>query len=265
MTLNDLKAQYEKVDINELDKYSCNEVANIYLSSSSITEKNKCISFLICNSWNLLQKIYYQNNNNILTVEDCYDIFIQALHYVLKMHVWTNQNSTLYNDEKAFTKAMAITIQSRRKNFLKAKYRQKRIINSTNFSLDSMEEDFQEGYFSSYEDKYFDTPISKINNKIKELFEKKNYVASFILEAIIYNDIFNEAHEFDIRKLRKYLRNIDQDFCTIFAQKHKLNQIEVEHSLNYFKNDIQNKLDLKINNAFINLRNDDTIKNILDK
>ena len=265
MTLNDLKSQYEKIDISELDKYNCNEVADKYLSSSSIAEKNKCISFLICNSWNLLQKIYYQNNNNILTVEDCYDIFIQTLHYVIKMHVWTNPSSTLYNDSKAFMKAMAITIQSRRKNFLKAKYRQKRIVNSTNFSLDSMEEDFQEGYFSSYEDKYFDNSMIRINHKIKELFKKKNYVTSFVLEAIIYNDIFNEDCELDIRKLRKYLRNIDTDFCIFFAKKYELNLTEVKHSLNYFKNDIQNKLDLKINNAFINLKNDDTIKNILNK
>ena len=217
MTLNDLKAQYEQINTDELDKYGCNEVADRYLSSSSITEKNECISYLVRRSWNLLQKIYYQNNNNILTAEDCYDIFIQTLHYVIKMHVWTNPNSTLYNDDKAFIKAMAITIQSRRKNFLKAKYRQKRIVNSTNFSLDSMEEDFQEGYFSSYEDKYFDTSTNKINRKIKELFERKDYVTSFILEAIMYNDIFNEDHEFDIRKLRKYLRNIDDNFCIFFV------------------------------------------------
>lgn len=264
MTLNDLKAQYEQICTNELDKYNCTKIADMYLSSFSIAEKNKYMSYLICSTWNLLQKIYYQNNN-VLTAEDCYDIFIQTLHYVIKMHVWTNPNSTLYKDDKAFEKAMAITIQSRRKNFLKAKYRQKRVINSTKFSLDSMEEDFQDGYFSIHEDNFDDECIPELAEIIKSLFYEKKYVASFILEAIIYNNIFTDEYELDMRKLRKYLRNIDFDFCNYFANKYDLNIDEVLYCLRYFSNDAQNKLDTKIAYAFTLLRSNDIIKNILNR
>ena len=261
MTSNELKKPYERLYNSKLDKYTCTEVAELYLSSSSIMEKNEYISYLVCNSWNLLQKIYYTNNNNILTVEECYDIFIQTLHYVIKSHAWTRPDSSLHNDKKAFEKAMAITIQSRRKNYLKAKFTQKRIVNNGNLSLDSLEEDFQDGYFSNYEDDYSGTSIEKINREIS----RKNYLAAFLLEAILYNNIFTDDHELDMRKLRKHIRHIDDGFCEFFAAKHGLNINEVKHSLDYFKNSSQDKLDKKIQNAFIILRRDDIIKQILEK
>ena len=265
MILSELKEPYERIDKSKLDKYNCNEVAELYLSSSSIMEKNECISFLVCETWNLLQKIYYQNNNNILTAEECYDIFIQTLHYVITSHVWTKPESSLYNDDKAFAKAMAITIQSRRKNYLKAKFTQKRVVNNSKISLDSLEEDFQEGYFSNYEDDYSDMCTSKINRVIKDLFERKDYVTAFILEAVMYNNIFTDEHNLDLRKLRKHLRNIDEDFCEFFAAKHDLNLQEVKHSLIYFKDNTQDKLDSKIGSAFTKLQNDDIIKQILNR
>ena len=265
MTLNELKEPYESNRDKKLDKYSCTEVADKYLSSSSVMEKNSCISYLICESWNLLNKIYYQNNNNILSIEECYDIYIQTLHYVLSTHPWTKEESSLHEDDKAFEKAMAITIQSRRKNFLAAKFRQKRVANTGSISLDGLEEDFQDGFFSPHEDDYSEMEMPLVNQRIKKLFEEKKYLASFILEAILYNNVFTDEHELDMRKLRKYLRNIDHEFCRYFTDKYKLNLEEVEHSLIYFKDNPQDKLDAKIQYAFIILKNDDIIKQILNR
>ena len=269
MTLSELKTAYDsniKAHKNKLDDLTTNEIVSLYLESNNKTEQDLCISYLVTRAWYLVQRIYYQKNNNILTTEDCYDIFMQTLHYVLSTHVWTNPESSLFEDEDGFIKAMAITIQSRRKNFLKAKYRQKRIVNETNFSLDSLEEDFQEGYFSSYEEDLDAINETDIEEQIKYYFRKKQYMASFILDAILNTNIFtDETNELDLRKLRKHIRNIDSAFCTYFTNKYKLNPKEVEHSLVYIQEPLQEKLDAKIGYALLCLKQDSIIKKLLDK
>ena len=269
MGLNDLKQQFENIDTMELDNYSCTEVANMYLSNSYTIDQNKFISYLICNTWNLLQKIFYTNNNNVLSEEDCYDIFIQALHYVLHTHPWTNEKSTLYNDEKAFEKAMAITVSSRRKNFLKAKFRQKRIINSTNFSLDSLEEDFTDGYFSSQEDTVLEDSkkpdtTKLIEDEIKKYCEYGLYLTALILESIIHGNTYNDDGEFDERRLRKILRNLSPEFKLYFVQKYGCDAEDFANNTNYSEMSF-NDLDTKIWNSFTTLKHSDIIKTISDK
>lgn len=267
MTLNELKEPFErniKSSKYALDKYNCNDVVELYLSSSTIYDKNIYISFLILKAWNLLQKIYYTNNSINLTCEECYDIFIQTLNYVISKHVWDNVESSLYKDPEAFMKAMAITIQCRKKNYVNAKFKFKRVANNNYLSLDSLQEDFSEGFFTPYEERYEDIFDSLIEERIKNYFNKKKYLASFILEGILYNNIFDSNNRLDDRKLRKYLRHIDNNFCKYFASKYELNEKEVLHSLNYFKNDTQDKLDKKIQYSFITLKHDDIIKQILN-
>lgn len=268
MRLNELREQFEGLDIKELDKYSCTEVADKYLSSSSISEKNKYVSFLICNNWNLLQRIFYTNNNSVLTEEECYDIFIQTFHYVIKMHVWTNPDSSLYNDSQAFEKAMAITIQSRRKNYLKAKFRQKRIVNNTNFSLDNLEEDFQEGYFSKQEDNLIDVSITKdiysaIESEIIRYCGYKLYLTGLILEGIIYHNTYDEDGDFDMRKMKKYLKNLSPEFRLYFKEKYHC--ADDFNELTDFSNMNFTELETKIRNSFTTLKHNDIIKEVLNK
>lgn len=268
MGISELKKQFEMIDTKELEKYSCTEVADMYLSNSSAISQNKFISYLVCKNWNLLQRIYY-TNNTVLSEEDCYDIFIQTLHYVLKMHVWTNEESSLYQDEQAFEKAMAITIQSRRKNFLKAKFRQKRIVNSTNFSLDSMEEDFQDGYFSYQEDnlleesKVKDTTVL-VEEEIERLCEYGLYLTALILESVMHKNMYDEEGNFNMRKLKKNLKNLSPEFRLYFVQKYNLDAEDFTRNTDYSEMSFVD-LENKIRNSFTTLRYSDIIRKILNK
>lgn len=267
MTLSELKEPFEKsikASKYKLDKYSCNDIVSLYLSSSTTYDKNIYISYLVLKSWNLLQKIYYVNNTTSLSCEECYDIFIQTLSYVVSKHVWDNEESSLYQDPEAFMKAMAITIQCRKKNFVNAKFKYKRVANNNHLSLDGLQEGYSEGFFTPYEERYEELFESLVGERIKYYFDKKRYLASFLLEGILYNNIFDSDNRLDERKLRKYLRHIDNNFCSYFAHKYGLNEQEVLHSLKYFIDDTQDKLDKKIKYSFMTLKHDDIIKQILD-
>lgn len=270
MTLKELKEPFEeniKNYKNKLDNYSYNDIAELLVSSSSLceTDINAYTSYLICAAWNLVQRIYYVNNNAKLSCEECYDIFIQAFYYVLENHVWTNPTSSLYNDSDAFMKAMAVTIQSRKKNFIEAKFKQKRVINNNAISLDGIYEDFPEGYFSfEYNEPDYSVTDYIIEDKIAYYFNNDCYLTAFILEGILYNNIFDADNNLDLRKLRKYLKNIDDEFCLYFSYKYNLPVQSVQTSIDMINSYSHSMLDKKIHTSFITLKNDDTIKQILD-
>lgn len=263
MNLKELKKPFETNFSKDLSKYNNNELVGMYLSTNSSIEKNKIVSNLMCESWGILQSLYY-HNSKILSEEDCYEIFLQAFNYVVENHVWDNPGSTLYNDELAFMKAMSITVESRRKNFLKAKFRDKRIADTGAISLDKLEEDWTDGYFTQTENQFSQNHDDIVTARIKYYVEHELYLTALILEGIIYNNVFDEADNFDMRKLRKYLRNITTDFRKYFSNKYGCDLAKLTKATQ-FSDYTQHKLDMCIISSFTTLKYDDIIKRILDK
>lgn len=263
LTLNELKSPYETlVKVNKIDLKSIEpqDIVDKYYEDEE--HRDLYISILVCKSWNSLQSLYYKHNEFKLSAEECYDIFIQTLYYVVKSRAWKKEDSTLFEDENAFLKAMNVTIGCRKKNYVHAQHRQKRVANYNSLSLDGVSEECSEGYFTPYEDNVC-LEENNINNTITFYFKKKDYITAFILESIINFNVFTIDNDLDIRKLRKYLRHLDLDFCHLFSKKYKLNEKEVIHSLTYFKELPQNKLDENIEKSFTKLRKNDIIKKVV--
>lgn len=265
MTLDELKKPYEKNFNHNLKNKLDTELVDMYLSTNySNVEKDQCIANLICNSWYLLQRMYYKNQAN-LSMEDCYDIFIQTFHYVVGHHVWDKETSSLYQDKEAFIKAMAITLECRRKNFLKAKFRDKRILNAGSLSLDELEEVFSDGYFSAVD---FEEPTDAIDKSIEErisyYLQHKCYLPALILEAVLYNNVYDSEGNFDYRRLKKYLRNLTPEFKSYIIEKYGGNLDELNEVSNYNDMTVQ-RLDNLIRYSFMTLRHDKVIQKILNK
>lgn len=264
MTFKELKQPFlnivGSIDIN---KYNANDVVMLYNQSDNSHDKNLYISILILKSWKILQSIYYKNNNANLSEEDCYEIFLETLDYVCTQSVWLNKDSTLYNDKDAFLKAMNTTIQCRKKNFINAKFRQKRFANYDTISLDVITDEYSDGYFTPYLPEY-NFEEDEISNQIIRYFKSKDYITAFLLDSVINFNIFDDDNGMlDVRKLRKHLRHLDDNFCAYFSIKYGLKENEVLYSRKYFSNIPQSKLDKKLYNAFTNLKNNVIIKQIV--
>ena len=266
MELKELKKPYSEIlkynaiDLNKIDSI---DICNKYFDAKTEKEKNLYTSILVCLAWPSLTRIYYKPCGYRLSAEDCYDIFMESFSYIMSKHVWTDENSSLYKDKDAFKKAMNICIESRRKNFLNALFKDKRIANSTSASLDDMEEDFQEGFFSFHEDTY-DLYHEPLKEQTIYLFKHKNYLSAIILDAILNYNIFSDIDgTLDYRKLRKYLNQFDEFNCKRFSDIYNLSEDEVKNSLKYFKNLSVGKLTEKIDQSLIILRNDNIINKVI--
>lgn len=263
MELKELKAPYEQLMPVDAIELNLNDVADEYLVSSDPHRRDQLFSTLVCRTWVALETIYFQNKNNV-SVEDCYDAYLDAIQYVLRKQVWHNSDSTLYNDPDAFIKAVRVTAKHRRDNYVVSQFKHKRMANTYAVSMDQLEEDFSEGYFT---DKVFIDKQSLIESRVQEviksLFTQKKYLDAYILDAIIFNDVFatvNYITSFSYKKMRKCLRHLN---CERFAEAYNVSEAEVRYSLKYFEKYSNKILDEKIEKCLSSWKNDPIIKQAL--
>lgn len=224
--LEKLKEPYMSLVSNiNISDYSMLEVADKYTKETDKLQKDVYTSMLIIYCWPALEKLYYNQNVKLLSLTDCYDIFMDSFFYVMDKKVWKNPNNILYNDKDAILKAMYVLVESRRKNYFVSQNRQKRIVNQYPMSLDSLSKDFQDGYFSSITEKYnFDRGWEE--KFINSLWQEKRYIAAIVFDIIITFNVF-EDNKLNIKKIKKYLKHLSRDYYSDFLKRYDIIDAEL--------------------------------------
>lgn len=222
--LSKLKELYvSKIGNNSFDG-SYTDLVDKYFSEEDPDKRDIYISQIIVHCWPALEKMCYKQSNEVLSEVDCYDIFMDSLQYVLEKRVWNNPESSIYKDKDAVLKCMYVVTNSRRKGYFTAQNRHKRKVNQFPLSLDSLSEEFQEGYFSPVFEKYnFERGWE--SKFISRLWEKKLYVSAIILDIILNLDVF-EGDSISKKKIKKYVKNFDLSCYNSFIERYKLDSDE---------------------------------------
>ena len=243
---------YKDSSGNYMPELSLFELAMKYINKDYNNE-NRCISEIIVRCWNVFDVMYYQRNPNMMIpLEDMHDIFLDSLCYILEKRVWLDKSNKLYNDKDAVIKSLYTVMESRRKNYLIAQFRQKRKLNTTSISIDFLKDKFQDGYFSKTVDN-IEYNKSILQNIIVNKFNKKQYITAIILDAILNYNVFN-SEGFDKRKLKKYLKNISIENIQLLNNRYNINIEKCP--------DIKD-LDKTIYNVLNQLKMDEEIRNVV--
>lgn len=244
---------------------SINDLCNLYLKekNNNSMSADSYLSAIICKCWNYMNKTFYQSQSNAVTQSDCYDNMIDSIMYVLNKHVWLNPDSKLYNDPNGPYKALSIVLKSRRGNIQYLNNMNKRKINNFTYSLNALEENSSDSYYIPY----YEIDESLENELIKfisDTFNTKQYLKAFILDAILYYNIYdNESKIFSEKKLRRHLNNINDNYICVFAKFYSLNIKEVKIAVQSINSLSKNKLQRNIRNIFYQLRVDKNIISLL--
>ena len=261
--LKEIKLNYlNLVKGNELLDVPILDIANKYIVEVDSYKKDIYAAVLILYCWPALERLYYKQNKKVLSLTDCYDIFMDSFLYVMEKHVWTDENNSLYNDEDAILKAMYVLVDSRRKNYFISQNRQKRVVNQYPVSLDSLSEEFQEGYFSPMVEKYnFDRGWEK--EFVVSLWEQKKYIAAVIFDIIItLNVVTNE--EVDFKKIKKYLKNLPEKYYNAFIHKYNLVDKDLVIYNKYIKAVDENRIYTYITNTMAEFKESIKLQEIKD-
>lgn len=245
--------------LSDWENAAVDDLFNKYLKASdNKVEAEAYLSAIIYKSWHLVTSAYSKQYYKIATEQDCYDTLINSIQYLKDKHPWTEGEGSLADDDNAFAKALSHSYKQGMVNFFNSTKKHKRSVNYNSRSLDSLSEDFSEGYLTPVNDDY---PLenSYLDDLITKFFDEKNYIYSFILDAILNLDIFTNT-KINSRKLRKHLRNLDADYCRIFCDKYNIDFNKAEQSLKYITGISQFKMDSRINKVIQLLGEDKFIR-----
>lgn len=189
-------------------------------------------------SWGLIGRCYIRSSQS-LSIYDCYDLLVSAVQYVLDKQVWTDSNSSIYNDEKAIEKAICQYMSSRRCTYYQAMNRYKRKDGFRVFSLDELAEKYSDGVKVRDDLIVRDKYNFILTDYIKLLYKNKKYFTAYMVDNIINSNVFKTIEpedeppreEFSKKRLASRLNELDDKYCIDFAYRYNMDTNDVKKKL----------------------------------
>lgn len=224
----DIISNWRNIDKNELCRLYCiNE-------HSSLGEAY--LSAIICKYWNNIYK-YYNQSQGYATLEDCYDIVIDAIQNILRRRPWEDEKSNLYEDKNAPDKAINRCIKTTWINAYVASMRDKRLCNTNNLHLESLDAPVIDAIEYACTDK-IDTKDDDVmlSNLVHTLYTSGDYLGAFCADLIVHGNVFardNGMSVFSDKKLIKYLHHITDNYIRVFSEDYNLPYDKVKKASEY--------------------------------
>lgn len=245
---------------NNLKKVDKNELIRLYVS----TNDEKYLSAAIYKFWYILNnKLASNKNNKFVEPEDFYNMYIDSILETCKNKLWENEEHNLYGDSKAPEKSINIIFNSKIINHFHACNRQKRRLSFEKVPLSIYECNDQSSYIH---DINYGPGKAGIFNLVVDLFEKKDYYSSYIIDLIVNNNLFDyKGGELFLnrKKLKHHLMNLDEDYLNYFSNYYNIDKEKVRFSYKYFKDVSYERVEKKIENSLISLSHNEGLKDIL--
>lgn len=226
----------------DIDK---NELCRLYCAN----ENNPCgeayLSALICKYWNNIYK-YYNQSQGYATLEDCYDIVIDAIQNIIRRRPWEDEKSNLYGDKNAPDKAINRCIKTTWINSYIASMRDKRLCNTNNLHLESLDAPVVDAIeYACADDVDTKDDDVMLSNLVRCLYNSGDYLGAFCADLIVHGNVFardDGMSVFSDKKLIKYLHHITDNYIRVFSEEYNLPYDKVKKSAEYIVNQSTNSL-----------------------
>lgn len=259
--LNDYKQLYRNSITNkELLDMDKNELLMKYVE----TGNENYLSAAIYKFWYILNtKLNNNQNNKFIEPEDIYEMFIDSIMETCKNALWNNEEHSLYQDKKAPEKSINTIFSSKIINHFHACNRQKRKSSFDKIPLNEYTPNA--GYYHHIDDVLKEDELKSL---IVDFFSKKDYYSAYILDIILNNNVFDtngDSIDFNRKKLKHHLMNIDNSYCQYFANNYNVPMDKINFSLKYVSNMSYDFMDRKIKSSLGTLMRNEKLIEYLNK
>lgn len=251
----DFKKPYEdilkanKINIKDYDLQEV--VKNLH---DGIGDKDIQMSILVIASWKSFKSVYWKQKTRELNMQDCYDIFLDSIYYLIDRQPWLDESNSMHGDKDAFLKGMNTRIKSFKLNWIEAQHKQKRRANYKTASLSYIDDTFTEGLVDDDEEREDDElneiPLDiLINDVIKEYWEHLQYEEAIMCHILLTGDIYDADNRngINFRKLRAELRDYysSEEFADVLAVTYEIKQEVAREGVKRFATTIENNSSAK--------------------
>lgn len=243
-----------------------NDLCRRYLACENEPElQNQYFAAIICRYWGLIPK-YYNISQNLAEPLDCYNWLVDAIMYTLKHKRWEDPDASISADPKGPDKMINRCMKCARLTYYQFCNRKKRRKEYQIVSLEEFREKMNSDAIDIEDaDATLDVTALDMSIHIRTIFGKKEYFLAFLLDCICNEHVFEDIGDqtvFNIKRLAKAFRDIDQKYLHRFSVTYDLSYDEVYQAAILAKNIPQAKLTSKIEDALLRLKHSDLIKSI---
>lgn len=240
--------QYKKICESVADQLkldwrsaSVNELMNLYVKyeNTDLNSANGCVAALMSKKWNAIPA-YHSKSYSSAAPEDCFEWLTHAVLYALKNRKWLDPSSPMSRDKNGPDKILNRCIASTRNIFYQSANNDCRRINYNLMSIEGLQEDKEDYILPAMEGTPDDICNEWASDLIKDTFNNKDYLKSFIVDGIINSDVFtkkktDKTATFNIRLLKKHLVSLDDKYCQLFSKAFGFDFAEVQSAANQIK------------------------------
>lgn len=249
--LDEIKNIYQETADTHLPNWREIDRNDLIRTTANLTNgplKDGYISAIMLTYWNKINK-YYHKCNMVASQEDVHSWLVIALTYALENKPWENPDSSIYNDKNGPDKVINTAMESRRLTFYQQLNRYNRKINSDLLSLDTLTEAYNDVFVPISYDIY----DFEMMEYVIDYFNKKDYFMSFMIDAIIYEDILTPT--LNIKRLGSHFRHLDETFFKRFSEMYNIPVDKVRNAASYVNNLSSYKFKNKVEYSLILLKN----------
>lgn len=217
--------------------YNQNELFFEYIKNENDPHLRDCFySGIVCRYWGYTGKIYLQCNKHV-PFEQCYDILIDTINYVLEKRVWENPSSSLYQDLKAPDKAFHMVLKRQRSVLLSNLTAYKRKTNFNTLSIDEIHDEYSdaaEGLFNIYS-------TSEYEGGLIDLIQSQDDP----LDIIILDKIcFNEWKS--IKNVVKLIKKLDESSREYYKSSYNISSENYDKTITKIRELRESKLTFEV-------------------
>lgn len=235
----------ELADEIEWKKYDVNELFRAYIEHENDSVlKDKYYSGIMCRVWGYIGRLYNQCNKHV-PIEQCYDILVNTINYILKKRVWEDENNSLYNNPKAPEMAFKVVLKRERGILLANLNADKRRSNFNSLSIDALREDYSDSTDGMF---YLDKLTSEEDRSNEILL----LVSSFFSQDRVLEGVFIDMIAFGLnssyseRKVISKVCNLTEKDFNYYALVYKLEEKKYNKLLYEIKNTSRRLLGIKL-------------------
>jgi hypothetical protein len=259
--LEDIKKSYIKTAKSVVPNWQnidVNTLCNLYIQNENDKiKKDAYFAAIMLKKWGYIGRHYINSRSSGFSIEECYDMVVDALLYILKARKWLDRSNKLYRDKNAPDKCLNRAIYSSRQLYYYLSNRDKRKGNYAKISLDKAAEIVSDHL--EIVGTVCDEPISSDNishtvflrSIVIDKLEKNKLIEALILDNILNDDCFVYSKKKDSTKeiklnfkLGKLVNNI-YSYCAYdlqnISKKYNFNEDKLLPILPILKKD-KNKL-----------------------
>ena len=179
----------------------------------------------MCRYWGYTGRLYSKCNKNI-PFEECYDVLVDTINYLLEKQVWNNPNSSLYNDPKGPEKAFHFVLKRQLSVLLAKKTADKRKSEFKTISIDNIHDkysDAAEGLFGIANN-------SEYSELFNYIYDRDSVFDKIVLDTICFSNWTT------LQNIVLKIKRIDISNFKYFNTTYNINICDFNDTLKYIEN-----------------------------